>query len=265
MKLVNRAIVLPALLTASALMLSGSLRAHSPFLMPNVFDVTRRDHVTVQGSFTEEFFSPDVAMKADDYHAIAPDGTKVPLKPVYTRDLAIVEVETKAAGTYRISTGIRSGRTARAAWINGDWTFLGRDEAPAAGAKVYNVKSVTVAETYVSRGKPNDRALAVRNSGLEFHPISHPSSLFAGTDVKFEVLFDGKPVAGETISIYRDNARYSDKKVVAEVKTDSAGRFAFKPESQGVYLAMTRYRPPPHPEAAEGVSYTYSVVFEVSE
>jgi hypothetical protein len=68
------------------LLSSDTARAHSPFLLPNFFDVSHRDHVTVQGSFTEEFFSPDVAMKADDYHVIAPDGSKVPLKPVYTRD-----------------------------------------------------------------------------------------------------------------------------------------------------------------------------------
>ncbi len=116
----NYTVLASGCLAASALLLSGSARAHSPYLMPNVFDVTQRDHVTVMGSFTEEFFAPDVAMKADDYHVIAPDGTKVALKPVYTRDLAIVEAETKAAGTYRISTGIRAGRTAKAAWVNGD-------------------------------------------------------------------------------------------------------------------------------------------------
>ncbi len=252
MKSMNRTLFVSGLLAASALLLSGSVRAHSPFLLPNVFDVSNRDHVTVQGSFTEEFFSPDVAMKADDYHVIAPDGTKVSLKPVYTRDLAIVEAETKATGTYRISTGIRTGRTAKAAWVNGDWTFLGRDESPPAGGKAYDVTSVTVAETYVSRGKPSAKALAARNSGLEFRPISHPSSLFVGEDVTFEVLFDGKPVAGETISVYRDNARYSDGKAVREVKTDGGGKFAFKPEAQGVYLAMTRYRPAPRPESRDG-------------
>jgi uncharacterized GH25 family protein len=80
--------------------------------------------------------------------------------------------------------------------------------------------------------------------------------------VKFAVLFDGKPLAGQAISVYRDQARYADKKVMAEVKTDAAGRFSFTPETHGVYLAMTRYRPTPAADSSNGVSYTYSVVFE---
>ncbi len=61
-------------LLAAMLLTSASTRAHSPYLLPNAFDVVDRKHVTVEGSFTETFFVPDVAMKADDYHVIAPDG-----------------------------------------------------------------------------------------------------------------------------------------------------------------------------------------------
>jgi uncharacterized GH25 family protein len=149
--------------------------------------------------------------------------------------------------------------------VNEGWTFVAEGEAAPGGGKFYDVTSVTVAETYVSRGKPNDVALAARKSGLEFQAISHPSSLFAGSEVKFAVLFDGKPLAGQMISVYRDHPRYADKKVMAEVKTDAAGRFAFEPEAQGVYLAMTRYRPTPAADSSNGVSYTYSVVFEVGD
>jgi len=60
--------------------------AHSPFLLPNHFDLGKRDHVSVQASFTEKFFVPDVVMKADDYHVVMPDGARVPIAPVYTKD-----------------------------------------------------------------------------------------------------------------------------------------------------------------------------------
>ena len=49
--------------------------AHSPYLLPNAFDLVERKHVTVEASFTETFFVPDVAMKADDYHVVSPDGS----------------------------------------------------------------------------------------------------------------------------------------------------------------------------------------------
>lgn len=249
----------------AVLVVYSSAQAHSPYLLPNLFDVGKRDHVTVQASFTEEFFEPDVVMKSDDYHVVTPSGSKVALTPVYARDLAIVEADTKEEGTYRISTGKRGGRTAKAAWVDGDWKFLGRDEAAPSGTKAYDVTSITMAEVYVTRGKPSDQALAARNVGLEYRAVTHPSSAFVGQEVKFEVLFEGKPLAGHAVSVYAGQARYSDTKPVAEVTTDKAGRFAFKPAKPGVYIAMSRHRPTPATEGLQGVSYTYSVVIEATE
>lgn len=259
----NRIRALPILMVAALMPFSAG--AHSPYLLPNEFDVSNRDHVTVLGSFAEQFFKPDVVMKSDDYHVMVPDGSKVPLKPVYTRDLAIIEADTKVPGTYRISTGQRTGRTAKAKWVDGDWVFLAPDKAAAETAKLYDVTSVTVAETYVSRGKPDEKALAARHSGLEFHAISHPSSLFVGSNVTFDVLFDGKPLANQVISVYRDHAGDSTQQALAELRTDGAGRFSFKPDAQGIYLAMTRYRPTPAADSQKGVSYTYSAVLEVTD
>ena len=253
------------LAAALLLLVFGNAQAHMPYLLPNVFDVGKRDYVTVQGSFTEVFFTPDAVMKSDDYHVVTPDGTKQALVPVYTRDLAIVEAATKEAGTYRISTGRRTGRVARAAWVNGDWKFLGKEEAAPAGTKAYDVTSITTAEVYVTRGKPTDKATEPRNAGLEFRALTHPNSVFVGSEAKFEVLFDGKPVAKQAISIYDDNARYADKKIVAELVSDSAGKFSIKPEKPGAYIAMTRYRPVPAAQGQTGVSYTYSVVVEATE
>lgn len=249
----------------AAFVLVGSAEAHSPFLLPNSFDVDKRDHVTVLGSFTEEFFAPDVAMKSDDYHVVGPDGTRRAVTPVYTRDMAVVEAETKEQGTYRVSTGRRTGRTAKAAWVEGDWTFLAPSEAAPAGSRVYDVTSITTAETYITRGKPSQPALAPRNSGLEFKAITHPNAVFADSNATFEVLFDGKPLVNHTVSVYAGGGCYSDQKAPLEVTTDAAGQFSFKPDRAGVFVAMTRFRPAPPANGKEGVSYTYSVVFEATD
>jgi uncharacterized GH25 family protein len=243
----------------------GSAHAHSPFLLPNLFDLDKRDHVTVVGSFTEEFFATDVVMKSDDYHVVGPDGARRPLTPVYTRDMAILEVETKEQGTYRVSTGRRTGRTAKAAWVQGDWKFLAPNEAASAGSRVYDVTSVTVAETYVTRGKPSQTALTPRNSGLEFRAITHPNALFVGSDAQFQVLFDGKPVANHVVSVHPGEARYLKEKAPVDVKTNSAGEFTIKPDRAGAFVVMTRFRPEPAAAGKEGVSYTYSLVFEATD
>ena len=82
-----------SVLSGAALICLGAslaVQAHSPYLLPNAFDLVDRKHVTVEASFTETFFVPDVAMKADDNHVIAPDGAKHALTPLYTQDLAII-------------------------------------------------------------------------------------------------------------------------------------------------------------------------------
>jgi uncharacterized GH25 family protein len=244
---------------------SATAIADMPYLLPNVFDIGTRDYVTVQGSFSEEFFEPDTAMKADDYHVVSPEGMKHALSPIYTRDLTIVEAPTPSAGTYRISTGVRTGRTAKAIWLGNDWKFLGRNEAASAGTKVYDVVSITMADTYVSRGKTNVAALAPRKQGLEFVAVTHPSAIFVGESAVFELHFNAKPLSGRTIQVYRGGMRYDERKLSAEVVSDSKGRFEFKTDRPGVYVAMTRYRPQPAADATSGVSYTYSVVFEATQ
>jgi len=249
----------------SVLGASSVAHAHSPYLLPNVFDIVERKHVTVEASFTETFFVPDIAMKADDYHVVGPDGTKRSLTPVYTQDLALIEAPTLAQGTYRISTGQRSGRVAKALYRNGDYEFIEPDKPVASGERVYDVKSITTADVFVSRGKPDNAALAPRNKGLEFRPITHPNSLFAGGEAKFEVLFDGKPLPNQPISVHAGDERYSNRKIYAETRSDGAGVFTVKLDRPGLYLGMTRYRLLPAMKDEPGTSHTYAVTFEATE
>ena len=260
-----RVSVTSARLVLALLGASSAAQAHSPYLLPNAFDIVERKHVTVEASFTETFFVPDVAMKADDYHVVGPDGSKQPLTPVYTQDLAVLEAPTPAQGTYRISTGQRSGRIAKAIYRNGDWEFIEPGKPVASGERVYDVKSITTADVFVSRGKPDNTALTPRNKGLEFRPLTHPNSLFVGADAKFEVLFDGKPLANQRVSVHAGDKRYSNRKIYAETKTDGAGVFAVKLDRPGIYLAMTRHRLLPAAKHEPATSHTYSVTFEATE
>src|SRR5688572_12524328 len=163
------------LLTLISLACAGLAAAHAPYLLPNKFDLNKRDHVSVQASFTENYFIPDVVMKADDYHVVLPDGTRATVAPVYTRDLAVLDVATMLDGTYRISTGNRVGRTGKAALLaGGQWRFFDEREGPPADGKVHEIRSITRADVYVSRGTPNDNALALTHQGLEFQFLTHP-------------------------------------------------------------------------------------------
>jgi uncharacterized GH25 family protein len=258
MKLVSQAAGCAALLCSVA-------SAHSPYLMPNTFDVSERDHVSVQASFTEEPFVPDVVMKSGSYHAQLPDGRSVPIEPLYTRDLAVLDVETTLPGTYRISTGTREGRSAKAAFSGVEWKFLSDRDIPQAKGKIFDIKSITRAEVYVSRGSPTDSALAPRGQGLEFQMLTHPNKLLAGGEIRFNVLFDGKPVSGESVVVLRARDDTGEARAPTNATSGKDGIVAVRLAEPGVYHLMLRYRFPLPGAEARAESHTYALTLEVAE
>lgn len=241
--------------------LASAAQAHSPYLLPSVFDSSDRTLVTVEGAFTESFFTPEVVMKSDAYAVIGPDGVRTPLTPIYLRQLAIAEVVTDKPGTYRITTGQRAGRVAKAALVDGDWKFFEGDKAP---ANAIDMQSLTIAEVYVTRGAPSDAALAPTGKGLEFRPITHPSKIITGQPVVFEALFDGKPLAGLTVTLSAADDRYADgaKAPPQTFTSDAKGRVAVKVERSGVYQIQARHRVASAGPGQPGQSHTYALTFE---
>ena len=252
---------------AFAAAVPGASFAHVPYLMPNFFAVSERDHVTVEASFTEDLFAPDVVMKSDAWFVRGPSGP-TPIKEVtYLRDLAAFEAALPAAGTYRISSGERLGRKSKMyKAADGQWAMGGEGAEPPAGVTLVDVQSVTAAEVYVTRGAPSQEALKPAGKGLELKPITHPNEIFAKAPAAFELQFEGKPLSGAAVTVYRAAGAYDGKKVAADVTTDAAGRVSFTPPDAGTYLALVRHRTAA-PQGAETPyrSYSYALTFEATQ
>ncbi|MFN3514789.1 MAG: DUF4198 domain-containing protein [Phenylobacterium sp.] len=258
-----------ALAGVGALSAAGAAQAHMPYMLPNMFDLTERGHVTVQASFAEDAFVPEVAMRSEAFHTRGPDGAALPIKDVvYLRDLTVFEAAVPANGTYRISSGERFGRKGKMYRdAAGRWVMTGEGGERPAGAELVDVQSLTLAEVYVSRGAPTREALAVTGKGLEVRPITHPSEIFAAQPAAFELLFDGAPVAGAEVEVYRSAGLYDGRKKIADrIVTDAAGRFSIVPPDGGTYLALIRHRTAA-PAGAETPyrSYSYTLTFEATE
>jgi hypothetical protein len=239
--------------------------AHSPYLLPNYFDVTQRDHVTVEASFAETLFVPDFVMRSDNFHVVTPEGRRVPLASVQTRDLAILEAETTQPGTYRFSSGRREGRRARAVLRAGEWVPLARDERPTDGLPEYEMLSVTCAEVYVSRGAPGGAALEPRGTGLEYRMVSNPGRLFAGASADLVVLFDGRPLAAQPITVVRVGGATHQPGKETTVVADAAGRARVPLAEPGIYHLMSRHRFAVPGAARKAESHTYALTLEVTE
>ena len=254
---------LAAGVTFAGLTLAGATQAHSPYLLPTVFDASDRKLVTVQGSFTESFFTPEVVMKSDAWAVIGPDGARKALTPTNLRELALVEVAVEQPGTYRITSGQRTGRTAKAVLVKGEWVFLEDPDKAPAGSTPVDMQSLTLADVYVTRGAPNAAALAPIGKGLEFVAVTHPSEITTGQDAKFVALFDGKPVKGQAITVNAADDHYAEAKTApVTVTSDDQGRFTIKPAKSGVYQIQARYRVAPTAADPVGHSHTYALTFE---
>ncbi len=245
---------------------AGMASAHMPYVLPTHFDLGKADHVTVESSFTEEAFVPDVAMKDAAFHLIGPDGATLSTGTVtYLRDLSIFEADTKADGTYRITTGQRAGRKGKMVRDGDAWVMGGEGAAPKPGAEEVAVQSMTLADAYVTRGAPTTAALKPGGEALEVQPITHPNGITAGSNAIFQLLYNGKPLAGVDVTLFRAAGVYDGRKVAAQTKSDAAGRFTLHPDDAGAYLLLVRHRAQ-SPAGAETPwrSYTYTLAFDAA-
>lgn len=244
----------------------NSASAHTPYLLPATFEPVLGDVVTLDASFAERFFIPEVAFDNGAFHVIAPDGsTQKPNQELYLKTRTVVEHELSQEGTYRFSTGKRVGGFFTVYEEKGE-RKTGRGEnfkLPVSAKLIETYKSVTVAEAYVSKGAPNDTATKARNNGLEIVALHHPNDISSGDDHTLQVLFNGKALADADIDIYRAANQFSTDQADAKVTSDPQGKFQFHPQQEGVYLLRVRHRAPAtdHPEV-NSYSHTYTLVLE---
>lgn len=245
-------------------LLATPVLAHSPYLKPNMFQPDpKRDHVTVEASFSEDDLRPDIGMAADKWHATAPDGSAVALTPAASlKDATYLEVPLTADGTWRISTGERMGRVAKAAVQGNNVRFLGPDDKPWPSETVVDVQSVTRADVFITRGKPS--AVPAPENDLEIWPVSHPNDAYAGDPVRVRLLDSGKPVAGEHITIHGDEKIYQENvPAPLDLVSDANGEISFTPDHAGLYLLQARVRAPSQDNPAVWISRTATLTLEV--
>lgn len=242
----------------------GAALAHQPYLRPNVFDATGRDHVTVEASFTEDVFAAEVVMRSDFFHVVGPNGDTPITAVTYLRDIAVFEAAVPQDGTYRLSSGPRQGRTAKMYQsADGVWKMVGEEDGPPPpGAELVDVQSITVADVYVTRGAPSTEALQTTGQGLELKPVTHPNDIIAGEDAVFELLLNGRPLANAPVTVFREAGRWDGRKVEADLSTGPDGRFTLKVSGPGAYMTLIRHRmAAPAGSPVPYVSYSHTLTF----
>ncbi|MBL4630036.1 MAG: DUF4198 domain-containing protein [Paraglaciecola sp.] len=252
-----------------SIFLSTACLGHTPYLKPLSFEPSRSGIVTLDASFAEKFFVPDVAFANSIYLVSKPDGkTTTPDYISQLKTRVVVEHKLEDVGTYRFSTGKRLGKVFKSYELDGKRHSMKNPAEPIPkGAKLLSFfQSLTLAETYVSKGAPNDVVFSAYNTGLEFVPVSHPNDLFVNETFEFTSLFDGKPVDGLKVQVFLAKDQFTDEKPTFELISNAQGGLSFTPSVAGTYLLLARHRTDaPASSVAPQISNTYTLVIEAVE
>lgn len=252
----------------AGLWFAGVAQAHTPYLLPMSFDVAPDAIVSVDAGYAEKFFLSEVGFGDTRFVITTPDGSVLPFGEVHQfKSRTVAEQKLLGVkGTYRLSTGVRLGSIFRS-WEQDGKVEIARDgnKTPPPGVKLLShYQSHSISEAYVTAGAPTRRALEPTRQGLEIVPTTHPNDLVTGEKFEFSVLFDGKPLAGQTVDIYRSPMDLGSEHTGTGVKTDAQGRVAYALTQPGVYLALVRYRgAAPQGAAAPMYGYNYTLTFRV--
>lgn len=244
--------------------------AHTPYLAPASFEVRPDSRVTLDASFAETFFVPEVVFDNSEFRVTAPDGTQnAPDTVVRLKSRAVVEHTLPGQkGTYRFSTGNRLGAVFRTWELNGK-TESSRDPAkplPAGATLLTHYQSLSRSEVYLTAGAPTTAALKPYGVGLELVPVTHPNDLYRGERFDFTVQYDGQPLPAQTVEIQRALGDGARQPAPMTLTTDAAGKASFALEQAGTYLALIRHRgPAPAGAAAPMYGNNYTLSFRVLE
>jgi hypothetical protein len=240
--------------------------AHTPYLAPNVFEPGRGGLITLDASFAERFFIPEVAFDDSEFEVHLPSGeVTAPDTVISLKSRKVAEHTLEHEGTYRFSTGRRLGRVFRIYEKDGKRVVPEGEAAsvPEGATMVDWYQSYTIAETWVTRGAPSQATLVPRGDGLEYLPVSHPNDLFAVEALELQALYYGEPVADVLVEVFKSSRQSGDDAPLVSLHSDADGNFRFLPREAGVYLLRSRYRSKaPEGSAAPEFSHTYTLVVE---
>ncbi len=260
-------------LLGAKILLTGvtSAAAHTAYMKPTAFDVTRARAITLMSSFTDDFSNPEIGVKSEDWHYIAPNGVRYSYDNVLElKQVTVLENTLPQEGTYRFTSGERLGRvgkmirTADGAYkmaVNED----GNEVSPGEGETLITSQTATVSDVYVSKGAPTQAAIDSRIGRLVFAPVTHPNEIYLDEGFELDILFDGAPLADQELELVREAGAYAEDKGAYKVSTDENGRLSLRFDQPGVYLLMTRHRADAPKGAETDIrSYTTSLTFEVT-
>ena len=219
-------------LAVSLLAALPSAQAHRQWLLPSSTQIEAKDAwVTIDAASSEDLFDFDNnALPLDGLQITAPDGSTItPESITKTKFRNSADIKLLQKGTYKVSVVSQN--------VMANYTLKGEQkrwrgtedkmatEIPAEAKDVKVSRTYNRLVTFVTSGKPTDSVLKAVGQGLELEALSHPNELFAKEKSTFKVLFDGKPLANNVVTIVAGGVRYRGVLNEITATTNAQGEF----------------------------------------
>ncbi|PSV50138.1 MULTISPECIES: DUF4198 domain-containing protein [Photobacterium] len=231
---------------------TATANAHPRWVLPSHFTVSKEggDWLTFDVTASHGTFVFDKPAGSESAQVVMPDGRKErPNFVIRGKRRSIFDFYFEEEGTHKVQinnvpsyyTQYKAGRRDTVKWAPANKAE--RDTLlPEKSRDVVTQLSFTRAESYITVGKPTDKALEMDGKYLELLPITHPSDIVEGEEVSFQFYFNGEPQQGVTAEITREGTLYRNQQEQIDVISDNEGKVTFTPDVAGRYLMKANYK-----------------------
>lgn len=247
-----------------------STQAHRAFIVPSETVLSANGWITVDAAVSNDlFYFNHNPLRLENLKIIGPDGAALEPANMNTGKFRTTfDLNLATNGTYKIGLAndvlmatYEDEKGERKRWRGSAQTL---HELPANAKKLELSQNQNRIETFVTAGKPNDKALEPSGTGLELVPVTHPNDLFAGDPATFGFMLDGKPAANLKVTVVPGASRYRNKQNELDLTTDSSGKVSITfPEAGMYWLQASVQDDKPSVKQARQRRASYVATFEV--
>ncbi|EIC5073173.1 DUF4198 domain-containing protein [Vibrio parahaemolyticus] len=251
MKTKMKAVALASVM-AMGLATATTAQAHPRWVLPSHFTVSKEggDWLTFDVTASHGTFVFDKPAGSEQAFVIMPDGrSERPNFVIRGKRRSMFDFFFVEEGTHKVAinnepsyyTQYKAGRRDTVKWVRANKAERA-DVLPEKTRDVVTQLSYTRAESYITVGKPTEKALEIEGKLLELKPLTHPSDIIEGEAVTFQFFFDGKLQQGVTAEITREGTLYRNHQEQIDVVSDKDGKITFTPDVAGRYLMKANYK-----------------------
>lgn len=249
---------------------SQTSAAHTLWLMPSHFVLSsEQSWISVDLSAANMTFVADKGVSPEHLAIVYPDGSRHKFSHSYQgKRKSQADHQLTQPGTYLLENAAPA-RYFTLYQLNGERKRLAADkqaaqaQLPAGASEQLTSYSQSKALAVVTVKAPNRTAITPGGKGLEVNFVSHPADYVAAEAIRWQLLFDGKPVPGLSVELSRQDELYRNDAGRQTLHSDAQGYLQFTPPVAGRYLLETHYQAKVATALADQLRAGLTLTFEV--